>query len=115
MFLILIRLSDLILAIKTNLTNQVGGTLHWAPEVVLDAFYRTSGVRYLKRSDYSDAFHTYGMEWSENYIYTWVDTRLAVRYPQPAHGQILTDTSNQCIFHSVRGTAICMSEVSSLG
>ncbi|KAG0645760.1 Beta-1 [Hyphodiscus hymeniophilus] len=58
--------------------NLVGGTLHWAPQAVLDAFYRTSGVRYLKRNDYSDSFHTYAVEWSENYIYTWVDSRIAL-------------------------------------
>ncbi|KIN08760.1 glycoside hydrolase family 16 protein [Oidiodendron maius Zn] len=57
--------------------NLVGGTLHWAPDSVLDAYYRTSGVRYLKRGDYSDDFHTFGMEWGEDYIYTWVDSRLA--------------------------------------
>jgi hypothetical protein len=64
---------------NTNILSQVSGTLHWAPESVLDAFYRTTGVRYLKRNDYSDNFHTYGAEWSENYIYTWVDTRIAVK------------------------------------
>jgi beta-glucanase (GH16 family) len=56
--------------------NVVSGTLHWAPNWLLDAFWRTTGNRYLKRADYSDAYHTYGMEWSENYIYTWVDTRI---------------------------------------
>ena len=44
----------------------------------MDAFFRTAGVRSMKRGDYSDGFHTFGMEWSENYIYTYVDSRLAV-------------------------------------
>lgn len=60
--------------------NVVGGTLHWAPNAALDAFYRTNGVKYMTRGDYSDDYHTFGMEWSEDYIYTWVDTRLAVSY-----------------------------------
>lgn len=58
--------------------NEIGGTLHWAPNSALDAFWRTNGVRYLTRGDYSDGFHTFGMEWSDSYIYTWVDSRLAV-------------------------------------
>jgi hypothetical protein len=33
----------------------------------------------MTRGDYSDGYHTFGMEWSDTYIYTWVDTRLAVR------------------------------------
>ncbi|KAH8690186.1 putative gram-negative bacteria binding protein [Talaromyces proteolyticus] len=57
--------------------NEVGGTLHWAPNAMLDAFWRTNGVRYMTRGDYSDDFHTFGMEWSDSYIYTWVDSRLA--------------------------------------
>ena len=32
----------------------------------------------MTRGDYSEAYHTYGMEWSDSYIYTWVDSRLAV-------------------------------------
>jgi hypothetical protein len=58
--------------------NLVGGTLHWAPYSVLDAFYRTNGVKYKSRGDYSDGYHVYGMEWSDSYIYTYVDSRLAV-------------------------------------
>jgi beta-glucanase (GH16 family) len=56
--------------------NTASGTLHWAPASILDAFWRTTGTRYLKRTDFSDAYHTFGVEWSENYIYTWVDTRI---------------------------------------
>ncbi|KAH8594619.1 concanavalin A-like lectin/glucanase domain-containing protein [Bisporella sp. PMI_857] len=40
------------------------------------SMYDTMGVRYLRRTDYSEAYHVFGMEWSENYIYTWVDTRI---------------------------------------
>lgn len=58
--------------------NTVGGTLHWGPQSSLDAFWRTNGIRYMKRGDYSEDFHVFGVEWSENYIYTYVDSRLAV-------------------------------------
>uniref|UniRef100_A0A093V4X5 Beta-1,3-glucan-binding protein n=1 Tax=Talaromyces marneffei PM1 TaxID=1077442 RepID=A0A093V4X5_TALMA len=76
------RTKKLILIVRTGDRydggrNLVGGTLHWAPNPVLDAFYRTNGVKYTTRGDYSDNYHTYGMEWSDEYIYTWVDSRLA--------------------------------------
>jgi hypothetical protein len=33
-------------------------------------------MHYLRRTDYSQGSHTFGMEWSENYLYTYVDSRL---------------------------------------
>ncbi|KAH6656076.1 putative gram-negative bacteria binding protein [Truncatella angustata] len=56
--------------------NEVAGTLHWGPETSLDAYWRTSASRNMKRGDYSDDFHIYGVEWSDSYIYTYVDNRL---------------------------------------
>lgn len=41
-----------------------------------DAFWRTTGGRDVRRTDYSEAFHTYGIEWTEDYIVTYVDSRL---------------------------------------
>ena len=32
--------------------------------------------RALRRTDFSKAYHTFGMEWSENYLYTYIDSRL---------------------------------------
>jgi len=51
-------------------------TLHWGPASGFDAFWRTTNGRTLPRGDYSQSFHTFGMEWSENYLYTYIDTRL---------------------------------------
>jgi beta-glucanase (GH16 family) len=58
----------------------VSGTLHWGPNAVLDLFFRATGKRDLRRTDFSEDFHLFGMEWTEDYIYTYVDSRLAVRY-----------------------------------
>lgn len=58
--------------------DSVGSTLHWGPVATADAFWRTSGKHNLRRTDYAAAFHTYGLEWSEKYLFMYVDTRLVV-------------------------------------
>jgi beta-glucanase (GH16 family) len=56
--------------------NSVGSALHWGTAPQTDVFYKTSGKHNLRRSDYSDGYHTYGLEWSQNYLYTYLDSRL---------------------------------------
>ncbi len=58
--------------------DSVGSTLHWGPISDADAFWKTSGKHNLRRTDYSKAFHTFGLEWSEKYLFMYVDTRLVV-------------------------------------
>lgn len=58
--------------------DSVGSTLHWGPIAEADAFWRTSGKTNLRRTDYSEAFHKFGLEWSEKYLFMYVDTRLVV-------------------------------------
>lgn len=41
-----------------------------------DAFWRTTAGHPIRRTDYSKQYHTYGIEWSEDYIYTYLDSRL---------------------------------------
>jgi beta-glucanase (GH16 family) len=50
--------------------------LHWGLSFNTDMFLQTNNKRYLRRSDYSQGFHTYGMEWSEKFLYTYIDNRL---------------------------------------
>ncbi|KAM0809234.1 hypothetical protein AB5N19_09577 [Seiridium cardinale] len=64
------------LSYKQGGRNEVSGTLHWGPDSSMDAYWHTSSSRQMKHGDYSDGFHTYGLEWSENYLYTYVDNRL---------------------------------------
>ncbi|OQU99177.1 hypothetical protein CLAIMM_04849 [Cladophialophora immunda] len=56
--------------------DSVSSTLHWGPVAAADAFWRTSGKHNLRRTDYAATFHTYGLEWSEKYLFMYVDTRL---------------------------------------
>ena len=51
-------------------------TLHWGPSTLTDAYWRTTNGKALRRTDYSQEYHTFGVEWSEDYIYTYLDSRL---------------------------------------
>jgi beta-glucanase (GH16 family) len=50
--------------------------LHWGPTTQTDAYWRTTAGKAIRRTDYSKGFHTYGMEWSDSYLYFFIDTRL---------------------------------------
>lgn len=56
--------------------DSVGSSLHWGPIASQDGFWRTTGKHNVRRSDYSDSFRTYGLEWSEKYLFTYIDNRL---------------------------------------
>jgi beta-glucanase (GH16 family) len=51
-------------------------TLHWGSAATLDESDRTTSNMTLRREDFSDGFHTYGIEWSETHIFTWIDDRV---------------------------------------
>ncbi|EOD44125.1 putative beta- -glucan-binding protein [Neofusicoccum parvum UCRNP2] len=52
------------------------GTLHWGPDSDNDAYAKTSNRKQALHSMFGDSFHTYGVEWTEKYIFTYIDTRL---------------------------------------
>ncbi|KAF2427548.1 concanavalin A-like lectin/glucanase [Tothia fuscella] len=54
----------------------VMSTLHWGPSVESEAFWRTTHASTRKRHDYSEEFHTYGIEWSKDYLFTYLDNPL---------------------------------------
>jgi hypothetical protein len=58
--------------------DSVGSTLHWGPIPTVDAFWKTTGKHNIRRTDYSEDFHTFGLEWSGDYLFTYIDTRLLV-------------------------------------
>jgi len=57
-------------------TNHVRGSLHWGPSPALNAVWRTTGWWALRRGAYARAFHTYALEWDEEFIRIYVDNRL---------------------------------------
>jgi len=58
--------------------DSVISALHWGPLSEADAFWKTSGKHNVRRTDYSERFHTYGLEWSKDYLFTYIDSRLLV-------------------------------------
>ncbi|KAI9786305.1 MAG: hypothetical protein M1816_008046 [Peltula sp. TS41687] len=56
--------------------NIVSSALHWGPNPANDGWYRTNVKRKALHTTYSKDFHTFGVEWSEKYLFTYVDTRL---------------------------------------
>lgn len=58
--------------------DSIISALHWGPLPEADGFYKTSGQHQVRRTDYASAFHTFGVEWSEDYLFTYIDSRLLV-------------------------------------
>ena len=56
--------------------NIITSTLHWGPDSLDDAFWRTTAGRKAALSTFPSEFHTYGIEWSEKYLFTYLDSRL---------------------------------------
>ncbi|MCJ1308483.1 hypothetical protein MMC25_002136 [Agyrium rufum] len=56
--------------------NIVSSALHWGPNAANDAWWRTNVKRNALHSTFGDKFHTFGLEWSEKYLFTYIDSRL---------------------------------------
>lgn len=54
----------------------VSSTLHFGPNSANDGWWRNNVKRRALHTTYAKGFHTYGVEWSEKYIFTYIDTRL---------------------------------------
>ena len=56
--------------------NIISSALHWGPTEATDAWYRTNVKRNALHTTFSATEHTFGLEWSEKYLFTYIDTRL---------------------------------------
>ena len=56
--------------------NIMSSALHWGPNSANDAWWRTNNKRNALHTTFSDKFHTFGLEWSEKYIFTYINSRL---------------------------------------
>lgn len=71
--------------------NLVSSALHWGTATENDRWRRAYGEWGGKRVIYSEDFHVYGLEWSEKYLFTWLDGRLRVSHlTTPCELMILT-------------------------
>ncbi|KAG6890189.1 hypothetical protein C0995_010894 [Termitomyces sp. Mi166 len=57
-------------------TNWVRASLNWGPLTWLNAVAKTYGAWPLRRGSYDTDFHTYVLEWTEEFMRIYVDTRL---------------------------------------
>ncbi|TKA79672.1 hypothetical protein B0A49_04711 [Cryomyces minteri] len=51
-------------------------TLHWGPTTDTDAYWRTTRGKAIRRTDYSQGYHTFGLIWNKDYLFTYLDSRL---------------------------------------
>ena len=56
--------------------NIVSSALHWGPNAANDAWWRTNVKRNALHTTFSAKANTFGMEWSEKYLFTYINTRL---------------------------------------
>ncbi|KAI4741754.1 putative beta-1,3-glucan-binding protein [Aureobasidium sp. EXF-12298] len=56
--------------------NVMSSTLHWGPNSANDGWWLNNNKHSALHTTYSAGFHTFGLEWSEKYIFTYVDSRL---------------------------------------
>lgn len=56
--------------------NIVSSALHWGPNPANDAWWRTNNKRQALHTTYAQSEHTFGLEWSQKYLFTWVDNIL---------------------------------------
>ncbi|KAK4685148.1 protection of telomeres protein 1, partial [Tremellales sp. Uapishka_1] len=52
-------------------------SLHWGPTTILDRLYLTWGYREQRRTYYNQKFHTFGLEWNEKFMWTYIDSRVS--------------------------------------
>lgn len=56
--------------------NIVSSTLHWGPTASADGWYQNNVKRQALHTTYAAGFHTFGLEWTEKYVFSYIDTRL---------------------------------------
>ena len=56
--------------------NIMSSTLHWGPDTSNDAWWHTYGKQRALQTTFSKTWHTFGLEWSEKYLYTYLNGRL---------------------------------------
>ncbi|CAO1635261.1 unnamed protein product [Parajaminaea phylloscopi] len=52
-------------------SNRMRSSLHWGVDVPTDRYLETTENRQLYRKYYDQEFHTFGLEWTPEGIYTW--------------------------------------------
>ncbi|KAH4291897.1 hypothetical protein HBI81_173480 [Parastagonospora nodorum] len=83
----------------------VSSTLHWGPSYQHDAYKETHGTRFLRRKDFSSDFHVFGLEWTEDYLFMYLDSRLKqVTYTKFSEKKLLWDRGGFSTMTTENGT-----------
>ncbi|KAH7235823.1 concanavalin A-like lectin/glucanase domain-containing protein [Fusarium tricinctum] len=61
---------------KQGGNDIVSSALHWGPNSANDGWWKTNNKRKALHTTYSAGFNMFGLEWSEKYLFTYVNTRL---------------------------------------
>ncbi|KAH7362337.1 gram-negative bacteria-binding protein [Plectosphaerella cucumerina] len=61
---------------KQGGNNIASSALHWGPDPGNDAWWRTNNKRQALKTTYADKYHTFGLEWNEKYLFTYINSRL---------------------------------------
>jgi beta-glucanase (GH16 family) len=56
--------------------NIMSSALHWGPDSASDAWWRTNVKRAALHTTYASQEHKFGLEWSEKYLFTYVNSKL---------------------------------------
>jgi len=56
--------------------NIVSSAMHWGPDPANDAWWRTDVKRAALQTTYAAKEHTFGLEWSQKYLFTYINSRL---------------------------------------
>lgn len=57
--------------LNADTSNRMHSTLHWGPDSMNNRYRMTTDNRQLYRNFYNQEFHTFGLEWTPEGIYTW--------------------------------------------
>jgi beta-glucanase (GH16 family) len=85
--------------------NIMSSALHLGPDSTLDAWWKNNAKRRALHTTYANGFHTFGLEWSPKYIFTYVDSRLLqvmyVNFNEPmwTYGNFPVSNENGTMLH----------------
>jgi len=57
-------------------SDWLTSTIHWGPNSILDRFWTTVGWWNNRHLTYNEGFHTYVLEWDEDFMWMYVDSRI---------------------------------------
>lgn len=61
---------------KQGGNDIVSSVLHWGPDSANDAYWRANVKRAAFHTTYAAKVHKFGLEWSEKYLFTYIDSTL---------------------------------------